>query len=62
VRRTVRTRLSELGVRFEVAELIIGHALKGLHAVYDQHKFLDERREALELWARRLREIVETKP
>jgi integrase len=62
LRRTVRTRLSQLRVSTEVAELVIGHALKGLHAVYNQHDFLDERREALELWAARLRSIVTPPP
>ena len=55
LRRTVRTRLSQLRVSTEVAELVIGHARVGLHRVYDQHEFLDERREALELWAAKLR-------
>jgi len=62
IRRSVRTRLSQLRVPTEVAELVIGHALKGLHAVYNQHDFLDERREALELWAARLRSIVTPPP
>ena len=62
LRRTVRTRLSQLRVSTEVAELVIGHARVGLHRVYDQHEFLDERREALELWAAKLRSIVTPPP
>ena len=62
LRRTVRTRLSQLRVPTEVAELVIGHALKGLHAVYNQHDFLDERREALALWAAKLRDITTPPP
>ena len=62
LRRTVRTRLSQLRVPTEVAELVIGHAQKGLHAIYNQHDFLDERREALELWAAKLRSIVTPPP
>jgi integrase len=57
VRRTVRTRLSSLRVPANVAEMVIGHGKKGLARVYDQHEFLDEMREALDLWAGRLREI-----
>jgi hypothetical protein len=41
---------------------VIGHTRKGLHAVYDQHEALDERREALEMWAHKLRSIVEPPP
>lgn len=59
VRRTVRTRLSGLRVPTEVAEMVIGHGKKGLSRVYDQHGFMDEMREALEAWARRLLSIVE---
>jgi integrase len=62
LRRTVRTRLSSLRVSDAVAEMIIGHGRKGLQRVYDQHKFLDEMREALELWTTRLRDIVTTAP
>ena len=58
VRRTVRTRLSELRVPEHVAELVIGHARKGLARVYDQHRFADEMREALAAWAARLQLIV----
>lgn len=61
IRRTVRTRLSSL-VPSDVAELVIGHTLKGLHKVYDQHSYLDEKRHALELWAARLRSIVTPPP
>jgi integrase len=58
LRRTVRTRLSELRVRENVAEMVIGHARKGLARVYDQHQYRDEMREALEAWERKLRSIV----
>jgi integrase len=59
IRRTVRTRLSGLRVPDPVAEMVIGHARKGLARVYDQHQYLDEMREALDAWAMRLRSIVE---
>lgn len=58
LRRTVRTRMSALGVDYIVAELCIGHTLKGLHATYDQYAYIKEMRAAFELWARELRRIV----
>jgi integrase len=58
IRRTVRTRLASLRVPDLVAEMVIGHGRKGLQRVYDQHRYVDEMREALELWAARLRDIV----
>jgi hypothetical protein len=42
--------------------MVIGHARKGLQRVYDQHKYIDEMREALDLWAGRHRDIVEPPP
>ena len=62
VRRTMRTRLSALRVPEMVCEMVIGHDKKGLQRVYNQHRFVDEMREALELWAARLRDIVEPAP
>ncbi len=58
VRRTVRTRLSALKVHPQVSELIIGHGKVGLLRVYDQYEFEREMREALNLWASKLREII----
>ncbi len=59
LRRTMRTHLSGLPVPDLVAELVIAHAKPGLHKVYDQHAYRDEKRRALELWAAKLSSIVE---
>jgi integrase len=62
LRRTVRTRLSALKVQDHVAELVIGHGRKGIARIYDQHRFEDEKAEALARWAMLLRSIVEPPP
>src|SRR5262249_27243433 len=62
IRRTMRTGLSALPVPDLVRELVIGHPKPGLHKVYDQYAYLDEKRRALELWAARLRDVVEPPP
>lgn len=62
IRRSMRTHLSALPVTDLVRELVIGHAKPGLHKIYDQHAYLDEKREALVLWGRRLMSIVEPPP
>ena len=59
IRRTMRTGLSALPVPDLVRELVIAHTKPGLHKVYDQHAYESEKRHALELWAARLRNIVE---
>ena len=45
-----------------IAELIIGHPQKGVHKVYDVHRYQAEKRKALERWANRLRDIVTPPP
>jgi integrase len=62
-RRTVRTGLSAIpNISDLVRELVIGHTKPGLHKVYDQYAYLDEKRFALDAWAARLRNIVEPPP
>jgi integrase len=62
IRRTMRTGLSALPVPDLVRELVIAHTRPGLHKVYDQHAYLDEKRHALAAWAARLRQIIEPPP
>jgi integrase len=62
IRRTVRSQLSRLKITEEAREAVLAHARPGIKGVYDHHDYLDEKREALELWAARLRSIVEPKP
>ena len=62
LRRTARTSLSTLGVSPFIAELVIGHQQKGVHKVYDVHRYQSEKRQALEAWANRLRDIVTPPP
>jgi hypothetical protein len=62
IRRTVRTGLSAIpNISDLVRELVIGHTKPGLHKVYDQYAYLDEKRFALDAWAARLRSIVNPK-
>lgn len=57
LRSTARSHLAALGVDVIVAERCLNHSLGGLVAVYDQHDYLDERRDALEKWANLLNEL-----
>ncbi len=58
LRRTLRTRLAELGEPDVIAERVLGHRLQGVLAVYNRHTYDAEKRQALERWERRLREIL----
>jgi integrase len=63
LRRTARTALARLGVAESVAERVINHAPRDpMVAVYDQHIYLNEAREALDKWGDELRRIVGVKP
>ena len=58
LRRTMRTGLSACRIRPDIAEMTVGHAKRGIVAVYDLHGFEAERRAALEAWEARLLRIV----
>jgi integrase len=59
LRRTARTALARLGVTEAVAERVINHAPKNpMVAVYDQHSYLNEARDALDRWGAELCRIV----
>ncbi len=60
IRRTVRSHLSRLKIAEEAREAILAHVRPGIKGTYDHHDYLDEKREALELWAARLQSIVAT--
>jgi integrase len=62
LRRVVRSGLSRLKIAEEIREAVLAHTRSGIAGVYDRHDYFDEKRNALELWAARLREIVAPKP
>jgi integrase len=61
VRRTVATNLQRLGVRLEVTEAVLNHvsgSRAGIVGIYQRHTWADEKRAAMDAWARRLDAIV----
>jgi integrase len=62
LRRTMRTNLAGLRVDPDTAERVLGHVIGGVRGVYDRYAYLDEKRDALDRWAARLRSIVEPPP
>jgi integrase len=64
LRRTMATGFQKLGVRFEVTEAVLNHvsgARGGVAGVYQRHHWKDEKRGALDAWARRLEALLEPK-
>ncbi|MCX5830529.1 MAG: site-specific integrase [Deltaproteobacteria bacterium] len=58
LRRTVRTRLAEIGITDIVAERVLGHKLQGVLGIYNRHSYDVEKRHALSLWEKRLSLIL----
>lgn len=58
IRRTVRSKLAELGVSREIAERVVNHATGKIERIYNRHEYVAEKREALERWEKRLVEIM----
>jgi integrase len=63
IRQSVRSRLSRIkGISVEAKEAMLAHVKPNIQRVYDVYEYLDEKREAMELWAARLREIATPPP
>lgn len=62
IRRTMRSHLSALPIEEHVREMMIGHKIGGIKAVYDRHLYEAEKRAGFELWENRLRGILVPKP
>jgi len=57
LRRTGRTGLARVGVSVSIAERVLNHARERIEATYDVHDYIDEKRAALEKWAKYLRDL-----
>ena len=62
LRRTARSLMSRAGVRPDVSERVIGHAIPGVAGVYDRHSYAAEKRDALEKLAGLVERIVNPTP
>lgn len=62
LRRTGATRATEAGVRRETVKRVLNHLPTDVTKVYDRYEYLVEKRQALEVWERKLREVFEDQP
>lgn len=51
LRHTFRTKLSELGIRSDIAERCIGHKVQGIEGVYNHYDYFNEKRDAAQQYA-----------
>jgi len=59
LRRTARSLMARAGVRPEIAERVLGHAIPGVEGVYDRHHYGEEKARALEQLAGLVAGIVD---
>lgn len=61
LRRTLATGFQRLGIRFEVTEATLNHvsgAKGGIAGIYQRHDWKEEKRSALDAWARHVEALV----
>ena len=58
LRRTVATRMRELGISRGDVKMVLNHVETDVTARYDRYDGLPEKRRALDLWGARLMQIV----
>ena len=61
LRCTARSLMSRAGIRPDIAERVLGHAIPGVEGVYDRHRYDAEKENALEQLAHLVETIV-TRP
>ncbi|HHZ7075557.1 TPA: tyrosine-type recombinase/integrase [Morganella morganii] len=59
LRRTAKTKMSELGVLPHVSEKVLGHKLGGVLSVYDQHEYIKDQIDAVNALANHVLSCVE---
>jgi integrase len=59
LRRTARSLMSRAGVRPDIAERVLGHAIRGVESVYDRHSYAEEKAHALAALASLIENIMQ---
>ncbi len=59
LRRTAKSLMSRAGVRPDISERVLGHAIPGVEGVYDRYEYADEKADALAKLAALVERIVD---
>jgi hypothetical protein len=65
LRRTATTLMAEIGIAHHVADKILNHSsgkISGVAAIYNRHKYLDERKAAMNILGRKIATIIGRDP
>ncbi|HCH7727998.1 TPA: site-specific integrase, partial [Escherichia coli] len=60
IRRTFTTMLNDLGVDPHIVEQLTAHQMPGMQRVYNHSRYLDAKRNALDMWTERLEILAGT--
>jgi len=58
IRRSVATHMARAGVIQEHIERVLGHAVGGVAGTYNRYSYLDEKRQALDVWQKVISEVI----
>jgi integrase len=58
LRRTARSLMAKVGVSDEVAERVLGHAIVGVHGIYNRHDYSTQKNAALQKLADQIDMVV----
>ena len=61
LRRTAASHMTSIGISRLVVSKILNHAERGVTAVYDRHSYDAEKREALEIWGKKVAKMEKAK-
>jgi integrase len=61
LRRTARSLMSRAGVRPDICERVLGHAIPGVQGVYDRYSYEEEKADAITRLADLVTRIIESK-
>ena len=62
LRRTARSLMSRAGIRPDIAERVLGHAIVGVQGTYDRHSYREEKAHALKALASLIELIINPAP
>jgi integrase len=62
LRRTARSLMARGGISDPIAEKVMGHELQGILAIYNRHKYTDEKSAALDSLAKLIQSIIDPPP
>jgi integrase len=60
LRRTADTGMNEIGIDPHIVEALLGHSLKGVAGTYNRAQYKEDKRVALEKWAKHVEKLLGT--